>query len=78
MNKWLTLLCCAMLAAAPTALAQTQGKKAEDKKQAALAKKKKQDEEIQAHMALVTECDKQAKTLTGSAHKNFMRKCLNQ
>lgn len=75
MNKWLTLLCCAMLAAAP--LAQAQGK-AEDKKQAALAKKKKQDEEIQAHMARVTKCDMQAKELKGNAHKNFMRKCLNE
>jgi len=78
MNKWLTLLCCAMLAAAPTALAQTQGKKADDKKQAALAKKKKQDEEIQAQKARVTECEKQGKELKGNAHKNFMRKCLNQ
>ena len=77
MNKWLALLCCAMLAAAPLAPAQAQGKKADDKKQAALAKKKQQDEEIRAEMARVTACDKQAKTLKGTAHKNFMRKCLN-
>ena len=78
MNKWLALLCCVMLAAAPLAQTQAQDKKADEKMQAALAKKKQRDEEVRAQVARVTACEKQAKTLTGNAHKNFMRKCVNE
>jgi len=78
MNQWLALLCCAMLAAAPSALTQAQGKKADEKQQAALAKKQKDEAEMKAFMARVTECDKQAKGLKGSAHKNFMRECMKE
>jgi len=78
MSKWMTFLCCAMLAAAPSTLAQAQGNKVDAKEQAALAKKKKDAAEQKDFMARVTQCDQKAKDrrLKGNDHKNFMRDCM--